>query len=182
VSEPRSQRSRAVTPWIGETAESDPQGWGETPVERPVVSRPNIGDSCMVIKGVHRYKPTEDEFRHTLEIQWGRDLSWWRQKLAGRKVRKHFNQLYLVEVFFESGLPRPFDWGMITQNVPNVHPSNRQVPWDEQQVGADPKEWAFVFHCLDLSLPLSTPMGDLELPNPSPMPNQLMRIRYEVPG
>jgi hypothetical protein len=151
-------------------------------VEGPDDSRPNIGDFCMVIKGVHHYNPTEDEVRHTLEIQWGRDLSWWRQKLSERKVREHFNHLFLVEVFFESGVPRPFDWGRITQNVPNVSPSNRQVPWDEQQLDADPKEWAFFFHFLDLSLPLSTPVGDLELPKLSPMPNQLAKIRYEVPG
>ena len=136
----------------------------------------------MTIRGVYKYIPTEDEFRITLETQCGRDLSWWQRKKAEKQVRDHFEHLYLIEVHFESGDPRPFDWGRITQNLSNVPPSNRQDPWDEQQVGSDPKDWAFYFHFLEIGLPLSTPAGDMDLPKPSPIPEHLASIRYEAPG
>ncbi len=136
----------------------------------------------MTIEGVHLYKPDEALFRETLEIQWGADLTGADLKRAEANVRDHFSNLYLVEVAFRGGIPEDFDWGAITQEIPNLARDNWQVPWDEQQVNTDAERWVFFFHFLDVSQPLITSSGTLELPKPTPLPKRLAYIPYEAPG
>ncbi len=76
-----------------------------------------------------------------------------------------------------------FDFGLVTQEMPDQPEANWQVAWDEQQVGdeAATSRWAFFFHYLDFGRPLLTPLGPITLPEPTPVPDHLKAIEYYEP-
>ena len=87
---------------------------------------------------------------------------------------------HLIEVVF--GSPEcDYDWNGITQEVPGQPRDNWQVPWDEQCLENSKTNWVFFFHYLDLSKPLITSDGPLELPPSSSVPDYLRDINYEEP-
>jgi len=94
-----------------------------------------------------------------------------------------------------------FNVSDITQAQEGEPRSNWQVPWDEKVLD-DPGErvvansWdlpspgeipdgktrlVFFFHHLDPSSPLTTPWGEITLPDPTPRPGRLAIIDYEEP-
>ena len=95
----------------------------------------------------------------------------------------------------------PFGFTEITQAVEDQPHSNWQVPWDEKaldevgervvanawdspgpgEISGGRMRFVFFFHYLDLSAPLLTPWGEIELPAPSPRPIRLAMIEYEEP-
>jgi len=74
-----------------------------------------------------------------------------------------------------------FDWGDVTQEVPDQPRSNWQAPWDERPLDEAKTKWVFFFHYLDLHRPLLTPEGSIELPRVSPLPEHLVKVEYESP-
>jgi hypothetical protein len=74
-----------------------------------------------------------------------------------------------------------YDWNGITQKTPGQPRYNWQVPRDEQSLKNSKTNWVFFFHYLDLSKPLITPDGLLELPPSSSIPDYLRDIKYEKP-
>lgn len=103
---------------------------------------------------------------------------------------------YLIEAKV-SGYSGPLDFGKFTQAVEGQPSDNWQVPWDEyllDEKGTSGKlAWpgpilihgdqriAFFIYLLDLSLPMITPFGEVELLNTSPRPDRLGFIKYESP-
>jgi hypothetical protein len=94
------------------------------------------------------------------------------------------------------------DVGDFTQAADGLPRANWQVPWMEcilddegktllsEPLDAldDPALWhgdvrlAFFFHHMDFGKPLMTPLGSIELPQPTPVPSRLSRIiSYETP-
>ena len=74
-----------------------------------------------------------------------------------------------------------FDWGKVTQEDATQARDNWQVPYDEQPLDEEKRRWAFFFHYLDLSKPLITTAGPIQLPAPTPMPAHLKNIEYMEP-
>ena len=76
-----------------------------------------------------------------------------------------------------------FDFGLVTQEMPDQPKANWQVAYDEQQVGEkkDACRWAFFFQYLDFDRPLLTPLGPITLPQPTPVPPHLKPIEYFEP-
>lgn len=86
----------------------------------------------------------------------------------------------------------------ITQAAEGQPRSNWQVPYDEcfldvagkqsicpvrsdEQPDVDQFRLAFFFHDLDLTRPLQTPAGNLDLLSETPLPDRLAFMHYEVP-
>ena len=75
-----------------------------------------------------------------------------------------------------------FDFGAVTQEVPDQSRDNWQVAYDEQQVGDDEScRWVFFFHYLNFERPLLTPLGPITVPEPTPLPTHLSEIEYYEP-
>jgi hypothetical protein len=76
-----------------------------------------------------------------------------------------------------------FDFGLVTQEMPDQPKANWQVAYDEQHVGDNDagSRWAFFFHYLDFKRPLLTPVGQITLPEPTPVPPYLKAIEYHEP-
>ncbi|RPI72605.1 MAG: hypothetical protein EHM38_01660 [Geobacteraceae bacterium] len=104
---------------------------------------------------------------------------------------------YLVEILIEE-FQGELDFADFTQEVDGLSKDNWQMPWDEHILDDDglsgqlapfpgplkirgAQRLAFFFHYLDLSVPLTTPMGPVPLPKPSPRPDRLAFIKYEAP-
>ena len=89
---------------------------------------------------------------------------------------------HLIEVELRTSLEK-FDFGSITQELPNEREDNWQVAYDERQIGGDKEcsRWAFFFHYLALDRPLLTPLGLFTLPEPTPLPDRLKNIEYFEP-
>ena len=89
---------------------------------------------------------------------------------------------YLIEVAVNDP-EGAFDWNDVTQEDPDQPPDNWQVAYDEQLLGKSGSEsrYVFFFHYLDLSKPLLTSFGEVELPEPTPMPPHLMGVEYYPP-
>lgn len=135
----------------------------------------------MQISGVHHYKANEQQFQEAIELQWGSDLTDKELSAAKSNIQAHFDNLYLIEIETDESISSEFDWGGVTQEVSGVPRENWQAPYDEQPLDQAGKRWVFFFHFLDLRLPLTTPEGELKLPEPTPMPGHLADIRYELP-
>ena len=88
---------------------------------------------------------------------------------------------HLVEIELTATL-KEFDFGSITQEMPDQPRNNWQVAYDEQKVGGDGR-WRFVFffHYLDSNRPLLTPLGPISIPDPTPLPDYLKEIQYYEP-
>ena len=89
---------------------------------------------------------------------------------------------HLIEMRVSGWEPESFVEG-ITQADPNHTQDNWQAPWDEGVLAVEggTATLAFFFHCLDLSVPLTTPAGNIRLPAPKEMPKRLSAIRYDSP-
>ena len=76
-----------------------------------------------------------------------------------------------------------FDFGDVTQELPDQPRSNWQVAYDEREVSSDGARarFAFFFHYLDIHKPLLTPFGAVRLPAESPVPSYLQEMQYEQP-
>jgi hypothetical protein len=133
------------------------------------------------IRGVHPVLPSSEEFDEALEIQWGAGLEGTELERARQSVKEHFSGLFLIEIEIKP-VDADFDWGEITQPIAGVDKSNWQVPFDEQPVDSVTGRWVFFLHFVDLTKPISTPLGDRLLPSPTPIPPHLASIKYEVPG
>ncbi|MGD0654851.1 MAG: hypothetical protein ABSA16_10940 [Thermoguttaceae bacterium] len=109
---------------------------------------------------------------------------------------------HLIEILVHNS-QKVFDIGKFTQELTGRSRSDWQVPYGEKIVDlsgsriiADPwmsddkkPEWwsndvriAFFFHYLDISLPLITPFGKIDLPQPRDFPNRLSFMNYDPPG
>lgn len=102
---------------------------------------------------------------------------------------------YLIEIMIEGSDEEP-DLGAVTQPIPGQDESNWQVPWDECFLSHDGSSEveahelrepnvrtfriAFFFHYLDLSSPLSSPWGELQIPSVTERPRRLAFMQYEA--
>ncbi|GFO80608.1 MAG: hypothetical protein A49_02350 [Methyloceanibacter sp.] len=131
--------------------------------------------------GIHQVAPSPQQFEEALDIMWGDDLRGAELERAQQNVREHFEGLYLLEVEVEPA-DADVDWGEFTQPIDDTPRENWQAPWDERAVGDDGTRWAFFLHYLDPNRPLLTPIGECPLPRPTPTPQHLADIVYDVPG
>ena len=86
---------------------------------------------------------------------------------------------HLIEVEFDTD--NDIDWESITQPSEGDPALDWQVPWDEQRVIGHENRWAFFFHFLDLTQPLQSKDGPVDLPGITPLPSHLSYITYEKP-
>src|SRR5262249_11970226 len=89
---------------------------------------------------------------------------------------------HVVEIVLRNRDER-FDFGTITQEVPGLSSREWQTPWDERVLSEDESgiRDAFFFHGLRLDKPLLTPFGEVQLPQPAPLPPHLKGVKYEGP-
>jgi hypothetical protein len=133
------------------------------------------------IVGVHPVIPSADQFREALEVMWGSGLRGVRLADAKRCTREHYSKLFLLEMEIEPH-DANVDWSAITQPIDGQPRENWQVPWDERPIGEEGNRWAFYLHDVQLARRLCTPLGECDLPEPTPMPRYLQHLVYEVPG
>ena len=99
--------------------------------------------------------------------------------------------VHLVEVLVTDDFDN-VDWPSFTQTPPDLvrdvdedsDPDNEAVPHGEQPVEklADGRtRVVFFYHDLDVSRPLSSECGDLQLPSPTARPARLAAISYGPP-
>jgi hypothetical protein len=90
--------------------------------------------------------------------------------------------VYLIEIELLGDI-KAFDFEDVTQVMPDRPRANWQAAFDEREVQSPTanRRFAFFFHYLDLDLPLTTSLGDLPLPDATPIPERLADIRYESP-
>lgn len=77
--------------------------------------------------------------------------------------------------------PDSFDWAEVTQEIAGQPRCDWQAPWDERPLDESNTRWAFFFHDLDLTRPLLTQDGAIELPEESALPEHLLHVEYESP-
>lgn len=107
---------------------------------------------------------------------------------------------HLIEMRI-TGIESPFDFGTITHPKHGVGRSFWQVPWMETLLSTEGARIvatssqlrdrpellhgairvAYFLHDLDLTRPLETPFGSVDLPEPSAKPRRLRALRYEEP-
>jgi hypothetical protein len=91
--------------------------------------------------------------------------------------------VYLIDVAIDGSFD-DVEWESITQPDPAQPRENWQAVYDEQELGHLPNgrtRAVFFFHYLDLSHPLQSGYGELVLPQPSAMPEDLREIEYDQP-
>jgi hypothetical protein len=90
--------------------------------------------------------------------------------------------VHLIEIELTGDIDA-FDFGEITQAIPDQPQANWQTAYDEREIQSPTanRRFAFFFHYLDLNLPLTTSIGDLPLPHATPIPERLADIQYESP-
>lgn len=90
--------------------------------------------------------------------------------------------VYLIEIEL-TGDADQFDFGDLTQAETNASRDNWQCAYDEREIDSpnDSRRFAFFFHFLDFHSPLSTSFGEIPVPEPTPIPERLRRIKYEAP-
>ena len=134
------------------------------------------------IVGLHPVVPTEDQFREAAAIQWGSrgDLTGAELTEAETQVSAHFANLCLIEVQVDPP-DAAIDWSALTQPIDDEPVSNWQAPFDERPSGEESGRWTFFFHVHDLNRPLRSEIGDRTLPAPTPLPDHLQSVVYEVP-
>jgi hypothetical protein len=134
----------------------------------------------IVVRGVHLVTPNSQEFAIAISILWGANLAGEALALAEDNVRQHFDALFLIEIEV-SPADGQFDWAQIWQPQMGKPTSEWQAAYDEHRVDQSGGRWAFFLHFVDLQRPISTELGDRQLPKPSPTPAYLSSIRYSVP-
>lgn len=145
-----------------------------------MMGRTMSGLRNVTILGVHPVHPSDALFEETLEIQWGPGLEGDELEEAREHVRAHFDGLYLFEVQLDPP-DAEVDWGVFTQSPHSTPERERQVPYDERVIDAAAGTWAFFLHDVELELPLRTPAGSRELPEPTSMPPHLKNVPYVAP-
>ena len=99
--------------------------------------------------------------------------------------------VHLVEVLVSDAF-EDVDWPSFTQSPPDIvadvdedsDADNEAVPHGEQPVEqlADGRtRVVFFYHNLDVARPLTSPLGDLQLPSPTNRPARLAGITYGPP-
>lgn len=90
--------------------------------------------------------------------------------------------VHLLEIEL-AGNADEFDFGEVTQVLPDRPQANWQVAYDEREIDSPTthRRFAFFFHFLDFKAPLLTSFGELEIPQPTPRPDRLSEIEYETP-
>jgi len=108
--------------------------------------------------------------------------------------------VHLIEIFVRNSQSK-FELSKFTQELPSQPKEYWQVPWDEKLLDKDGNNviaddvmlneekhlWAgdlrmiFFFHDLDISRPLITPFGPIDLPKVTSKPKRLSQIVYESP-
>ncbi|MEO8448201.1 MAG: hypothetical protein ABI647_00330 [Gemmatimonadota bacterium] len=99
--------------------------------------------------------------------------------------------IHLVEVLVSDAFD-DVDWGSFRQDDPDIasNPEGEDavdtdsLPHDEQPVEQLPDgrtRVVFFVHQLDVSRPLLSPFGALQLPGPTPRPGRLAAINYGPP-
>lgn len=129
--------------------------------------------------GLHPVVATTDEFNAVRKIQWGDELVGDALENANRAVAEHFAGLYLIEIEVQPPDSR-IEWIDITQPIAGKPPSEWQVPWDERSVREG--RWAFFLHFVQVDQPLQTFIGPVQLPAPTPIPQRLAKVKYDLPG
>ena len=132
------------------------------------------------ILGVHPVIPSPAEFATTLEWQWGSNLAGHELENARQNVQEHYGRLFLIEIKIEPPTAK-FNWGEFTQPIAGEPSSNWQVPYDERSIDKAAGHWAFFLHFVDLTRPISTPLGERPLPHPTPIPRHLASVEHEAP-
>ncbi|MCA8990027.1 MAG: hypothetical protein KDA78_20440 [Planctomycetaceae bacterium] len=76
-----------------------------------------------------------------------------------------------------------FDFADVTQLVAGQSRENWQAAYDEREIESPTvnRRFAFFFHDLDLNAPLITSLGDISIPQVTPLPERLANIEYEQP-
>jgi len=138
-------------------------------------------------ESIRSFKPTAE---HGLSLScraWrggGLTRRWAALEMTPRIVGVHpvaaGEPVHLIEIDL-TGCETDFSWDGVTQPVSDRDRSYWQVPWDERRLPGAQSRWAFFFHYLNLSQPLTTAHGELGLPPATPMPSHLQFIRYEEP-
>ena len=134
--------------------------------------------TSLAIVGLHPIVASKESIEETRDLQWSDGLSGSALDQANANVREHFEKLYLVELVVEPS-DAMIDWDVVAQPAPGLPRGNWQVPWDEQQI--EKGRWVFWLHGVDLKQPLQTELGQAPLPAPSPMPDRLVSVKYELP-
>jgi hypothetical protein len=88
----------------------------------------------------------------------------------------------LIELEIDGAID-DFDFGQVTQDLPNQPRAKWQAVYDERELSreAERARFAFFFHYLDFDKPLLTPFGPVKLPPESPLPEHLQGVEYERP-
>ena len=133
------------------------------------------------VLGMHRLDISKEDFEEALRVQWGEGLDAEETARARAATQEHFDRLRLIEIQVHPP-NASIDWDEFTQRIEGEPRDNWQVPWDETCVAADEGRWAFFLHCVDDKKTLVTPIGEIILPTPSPLPSHLLQIQYELPG
>lgn len=115
-------------------------------------------------------------------VQEARDDFWGGEMTEEREahVQGFFRDLYLIELEI-SPANADIKWETITQPCSDQTGDYQQVPYFEERIGETGTRWAFFFHYLDRSIPLSSPVGDLTLPEPTNLPTYLEKMAYVLP-
>ncbi len=90
--------------------------------------------------------------------------------------------VHLIEIEV-TGDADQFDFGDVTQADENVSRDNWQCAYDEREIDSPTagRRFAFFLHYLNFELPLATSFGDIDIPNPTAIPERLSTIEYEAP-
>ena len=90
--------------------------------------------------------------------------------------------VHLIEIEVTGDADR-FDFGDVTQADENVPRDNWQCAYDEREIYSPTagRRFAFFLHYLNFELPLATSFGDIDIPEPTPIPERLGTIEYEAP-
>jgi hypothetical protein len=132
------------------------------------------------VVGLHPVEMTPEMLDDAIEIQWGPGLEGDELADARGEVRAHFAGLYVIEIRLDPA-DAEFDWAEFAQSQDGVPESEWQVAYDEQPIDEAAGTWAFFLHGVDTRRALETPVGPRRLPAPSPCPDHLRHITYEVP-
>lgn len=90
--------------------------------------------------------------------------------------------VHLVELELTGDIDE-FDFADVKQMIADQPHANWQTAYDEREIESPTsnRRFAFFFHYLDLNTPLITSFGEIGVPEPTPMPERLGDIEYEVP-
>lgn len=134
----------------------------------------------VTILGVHPVEPSQETLDEALALHFGDDLEGEELNAARKEVAEQLARLFLIEVRLDPP-DADLDWGEFTQHQDDVDESEWQVAYDERPVDESAGTWTFFLHQLDLARPIHTPLGARTLPAPTPVPEHLRHVTYEVP-